>query len=297
MPSPTPSPLVFGEVLFDEFPDGRRVLGGAPFNVAWNLAAFGLAPRMISRHGNDAEGQQVRQAMSGWGMSTGLLQIDPQLPTGRVRVTLEDGEPGYEICQPAAWDAIEPVEINDSGLLYHGSLALRNAVSATVLEHLRHQASGPVFMDVNLRPPWFQREQVMAAMERANWVKLNAQESSELGFDQQDFRRRTADIVQRFSLDGVIVTRGGDGAVAATASGDFLEARSHSRAQIKSAVGAGDALASVMILGLLRSWPLQQSLERAVAFAAAVCTLLGATTRDRAFYQAHINDWNSNDAR
>ncbi len=30
---------VFGEVLFDHFPDGRRVLGGAPFNVAWNLAA------------------------------------------------------------------------------------------------------------------------------------------------------------------------------------------------------------------------------------------------------------------
>jgi fructokinase len=28
---------VFGEVLFDYFPDGSRVLGGAPFNVAWHL--------------------------------------------------------------------------------------------------------------------------------------------------------------------------------------------------------------------------------------------------------------------
>ncbi len=25
-------PLIFGEVLFDCFPDGIRVLGGAPFN-------------------------------------------------------------------------------------------------------------------------------------------------------------------------------------------------------------------------------------------------------------------------
>jgi len=25
---------VFGEVLFDHFPDGSRILGGAPFNVA-----------------------------------------------------------------------------------------------------------------------------------------------------------------------------------------------------------------------------------------------------------------------
>ena len=26
-----PRPLVFGEVLFDHFPDGSAVLGGAPF--------------------------------------------------------------------------------------------------------------------------------------------------------------------------------------------------------------------------------------------------------------------------
>ena len=45
---------VFGEVLFDHFPDGRRVLGGAPFNVAWHLQAFGEAPRFISRVGADA---------------------------------------------------------------------------------------------------------------------------------------------------------------------------------------------------------------------------------------------------
>jgi len=31
---------IFGEVLFDHFPDGSRVLGGAPFNVAWHLQAF-----------------------------------------------------------------------------------------------------------------------------------------------------------------------------------------------------------------------------------------------------------------
>ena len=35
---------VFGEVLFDVFPDGKQVLGGAPFNVAWHLQAFGIAP-------------------------------------------------------------------------------------------------------------------------------------------------------------------------------------------------------------------------------------------------------------
>lgn len=29
--------LVLGEALFDCFPGGEQVLGGAPFNVAWQL--------------------------------------------------------------------------------------------------------------------------------------------------------------------------------------------------------------------------------------------------------------------
>lgn len=45
---------IFGEVLFDHFPDGNQVLGGAPFNVAWHLQAFGQSPCMVSRVGNDA---------------------------------------------------------------------------------------------------------------------------------------------------------------------------------------------------------------------------------------------------
>ena len=52
---------VFGEVLFDHFPDGSRVLGGAPFNVAWHLQAFGQSPRFISRIGNDPAGLRNRR--------------------------------------------------------------------------------------------------------------------------------------------------------------------------------------------------------------------------------------------
>ena len=58
----TGQPVVFGEVLFDIFPDGSRVLGGAPFNVAWHLQAFGCAPLFVSRIGEDENGEQVRAA-------------------------------------------------------------------------------------------------------------------------------------------------------------------------------------------------------------------------------------------
>ena len=39
-----PRAVILGEVLFDHFPDDTRVMGGAPFNVAWHLCGFGADP-------------------------------------------------------------------------------------------------------------------------------------------------------------------------------------------------------------------------------------------------------------
>ena len=60
--------VVFGEVLFDRFPDGSEILGGAPFNVAWNLQAFDVQPLLVSRVGKDRLGRRILGAMSEWGM-------------------------------------------------------------------------------------------------------------------------------------------------------------------------------------------------------------------------------------
>ncbi|MCK9397903.1 MAG: PfkB family carbohydrate kinase, partial [Methylobacter sp.] len=59
---------IFGEVLFDHFPDDSCVLGGAPFNVAWHLQAFGREPFFISRVGQDRLGDSIRSAMRSWDM-------------------------------------------------------------------------------------------------------------------------------------------------------------------------------------------------------------------------------------
>ena len=131
-------PCFFGEILFDVFPDGREVLGGAPFNVAWHLQGFGLAPLLISRVGADAAGERIRTAMAAWGMRLDGLQTDPEHPTGRVTVSLRDGEPSFDIVTDSAWDFISADELPDliPALVYHGSLALRHPVSAAALEAL-----------------------------------------------------------------------------------------------------------------------------------------------------------------
>jgi fructokinase len=49
-------------------------------------------------------------------------------------------------------------------------------------------------------------------------------------------------------------------------------------------VGAGDAFSAVVILGIVKRWPTRTILERALEFAAAMCTVPGATVRKREFY-------------
>ena len=105
--------FIFGEVLFDCFPGGEQILGGAPFNVAWHLQALGDRPLFISRIGEDAQGGQILQAMRQWGMETGAMQIDTTRPTGRVEVRITNNEPSYDIVADSAYDRISAADLPD----------------------------------------------------------------------------------------------------------------------------------------------------------------------------------------
>ncbi|MDJ0738755.1 MAG: carbohydrate kinase [Gammaproteobacteria bacterium] len=288
----TESPVcVFGEVLFDHFPDGTRVLGGAPFNVAWHLQAFGQSPRFVSRVGNDDDGAQIRRAMTGWGMDTSGLQTDDALPTGRVTVSLAGGEPSYDIVHPCAYDAIAPADVGSWRLLYHGSLALRSPTSRAALGRLASAHTGQVFLDVNLRPPWWQRDAVRELLRTADWVKLNTDEMRELlGSDAAD-DAAIDDLLATYELQGVVLTHGERGAQAATADGQRSRIAPQNSDRVVDTVGAGDAFASVMILGLLRAWPLQETLERAQQFASRIVGQRGATVADPSFYRQLADAW------
>jgi len=283
---------IFGEVLFDHFPDGQRVLGGAPFNVAWHLQAFAQAPVFISRIGMDAEGDSVINAMNDWNMDTDGIQRDLQLPTGSVNIEFDDGEPVYDIVEPSAYDAITPITADafSCRLLYHGSLALRNRTSRQALDRIREQTTGSVFIDVNLRSPWWQREAVVEMVQHANWVKLNRDELNLLHGSTVDNAART--FLQRNELDGLIVTLGSAGAEIITAEGEHQQVAPDSDTHIVDTVGAGDAFASVVILGLLSDWPIPIMLHRAQAFASAMVGQRGATVSKQDFYQPFIDAWN-----
>lgn len=285
---------VFGEVLFDYFPDGSRVLGGAPFNVAWHLQAFGLEPSLISRIGTDANGTEIAALMTDWGMSRAAVQIDEIHPTGCVRVEIRDGEPHYDIVTDSAYDFISadllPTATTD-GILYHGSLALRNPVSFAALQAFKTRHQGQIFVDVNLRDPWWQQETLLPLLADANWVKINEHELAQLCLEGSDLTSKIEAFSHQFDLELLVVTCGAQGAIAFD-NQQLITVKPTNSIQVVDTVGAGDAFASVLLLGLSQQWSIETTLERAQAFAGELVARRGATINDREFYRLFTHKWN-----
>lgn len=291
----TGRPVLFGEVLFDHFPDGEVVLGGAPFNVAWHLQAFGAQPVLVSRVGNDALGRRIREAMQAWRMDTAGLQLDSAHPTGTVEVTIENDEPHYNIVEQRAWDFIAAdglPPVRDAALLYHGSLALRSPVSRQALDQLQANLGVPVFVDINLRPPWWRREEVDHRLDAARWVKLNNDELETLVSTGDTLEQRATALQQAHRLELLITTLGAQGAMAHDRTGRILQVKPPATDKLTDTVGAGDAFAAVTILGLLNDWDLEETLERAQRFASAIVGIRGATPEHQDFYTVFRQRWN-----
>lgn len=286
-------PIIFGEVLFDCFPDGTQVLGGAPFNVAWHCQAFGLNPLFISRVGDDELGQKIFSAMQLCAMDTQGVQIDSIHKTGIVDVTFNQGEPSYNIVKDSAWDYIDHhliPDIKEHSLLYHGSLALRNAVSEQSLARLKQTYTDSVFVDINLRSPWWSLQQIKNIVNNTDWVKLNQHELALLVPEEKDVNSQARYLMKHYQPKLVFVTLGEAGAIAVSETEEYTIAPD-SVTSVIDTVGAGDAFASVLLLGLHKAWPLPTILSRAQEFASRVVGLRGATTEDKHFYQPFINDW------
>jgi len=287
-------PVIFGEVLFDCFSDGNSVLGGAPFNVAWHLQAFGLSPVVITSIGDDDLGTKVKSAMMDWNMNTAGLQLDALHPTGSVDIEFIDGEPHYTIVEHRAYDYIDAgllPSLADNSLLYHGSLALRNQTSREALSTLKYQHSNTVFMDVNLRDPWWQKDRVLELADDADWVKLNEDELLQLGCGTGDHQAQARAFLNTHSLKGLVVTLGAKGAIALTDNGGYAEVAPSQTLEVVDTVGAGDAFTSVLILGITFAWPLEQTMQRAQSFASLMVAQQGATVHDQDFYRTMIADW------
>ena len=294
-------PVIIGEVLFDRFPDGTQVLGGAPFNVAWHLQGFGAKPLFVSRVGDDEAGARVRDAMAAWGMDQTGLQTDPDHPTGAVDIQFSGNQHSFEIFANQAYDYISHEQLAasviqaETGLIYQGTLIMRTDAMRERLAGCLGQTEAPLFVDINLREPWWNAEDLPGLLDRAKWVKVNDEEleiiADTLGLFGEDPDMRARRMQESFAIELLILTLGSKGARALQADAAPVEVVPEPVEKVIDTVGAGDAFASVSVLGLLHGWPSATILQRAQQFASRIVQQRGATSLDRDLYAQLLTDW------
>jgi fructokinase len=293
-------PLIFGEALFDHFPDGSRVLGGAPFNVAWHLRGFKADPLMVTAVGHDEDGSEILERMDSWGMERRGVQVHPTRPTGRVTAHLKGDQPRYDIEAEQAYDEVTiqglpPLGVLEgTSLLYHGSLGLREATSAATLEYLKETLSTPVLVDVNLRDPWWSLGETRDRIQGAQWVKMNHEEAGLLSgrtvHEEKGLVGVGEELMNQLSIENLVLTLGAEGALALTGRGISRHAAPvvHDTADT---VGAGDAFSAVLALGIHGGWGIDLTLQRATEFAGEVCRIRGAIPEGWGLYRIHLKRW------
>lgn len=285
--------LAIGEILFDVFPDYRR-LGGAPFNFAFHLKQLGFPVRFVSRIGDDPNGRDIQSIVKDRGFDPADLQIDPRHATGEVGIRLDSqGVPTFCILPDVAYDHIEFTPalgslLEDCTLIYFGSLAQRTDRGFQSLQRILNarRPQTKCLYDINLRPGGFHPRAVFESLRQADLLKLNEEELVDLK-EMHDDARNDDDFVaflrERYVIEEVALTRGHRGSTLFAAAGRF-DAATAPIETIADTVGAGDAFASVLAAGYLRGLPPARTLDAASFLASRLCTVAGAIPDDNRCY-------------
>lgn len=273
----------FGEVLWDDFPSGK-VLGGAPLNVLVRLQSFGVDTAIISRRGDDADGEELLRQIQAKNVNTDLLQVCKECDTSLVKVILDKcGSASYEIVYPCAWDRIIVEDaalqrVAESDAFVFGSLATRDEISRAALDKLMEKAKFKIF-DVNLRKPHYDTDRLLATMKRADMLKLNDDELYELsavyGSPYHSIEQNIAYLNRLTGAQTICVTLGGHGAI--LYKDGELYRHCGFRIKVADTVGSGDSFLAGLTYKLLNNAEPQEAITFACALGALVASRHGAT--------------------
>ena len=278
MPASAPVLFSIGEILWDQYPD-RRLLGGAPFNLAAHAARLGFASYFVSAVGDDALGDEAVRLARSLGVDMTYTRRHPDWPTGIVDVTLNDtGQPAYHLRRPSAWE--EPalsacqraaIEALRPSWLVCGTLQQ----TCPMARATRLALPGiPLFYDVNLRPGFEDATTVDELLNAATVVKCNDAElewmTRELSLDGNP----VAALLRRYPITALCVTLGAEGC-RLHANGETVWEKPSPVSAIDT-VGAGDSFSAALLHGLTRQWPLDQTARFANALGGLVASRRGA---------------------
>ncbi len=262
----------FGEIVWDVYPY-NACLGGAPLNFAAHLARHGHDVHMLSAVGTDDYGDKALEQLRELGVHTDCVARLNDKQTGQCLVSLnEAGVPQYDLLQDTAYDHIpSPASLN-ADVLYFGTLALRSEHNRRTLKQLLDSAVfSDVFVDINIRAPFYSEDTIRFAVEQATILKISDEElptvAAALGIpatDPLEFMNRL--IAACPKVQCLILTRGAKGSYVRHRAEDTVHSCVSRPVEVVSTVGAGDSFSAAF----LHMYSKRESLPRCASYASAV---------------------------
>lgn len=294
---PAPDAVTFGEAMamfvanesgsLDEVAQYTRALAGAETNVATGLARLGHSTGWIGRVGDDPFGRYIHTALSGSGIDTQHITVDPQAPTGfQIKSHAGGGDPEVVYFRRnsagsrLAWQDTLESYIGGARHLHITGIPL--ALSPSTREfafraaHVARQHGVTVSFDTNLRPVlWASTAEMIEVTHQMvrladivlpgvseGQVLLGTNDPIEIGQTYLDMGAAT-----------VVVKDGGNGATLVTRT-EVLH-RKVFPVTVIDTVGAGDGFAAGFISGTLDRLSPRGALRRAAAVGALATTSPG----------------------
>jgi fructokinase len=313
------SVVVCGEVLCDLFAPRPGIsladasylvprLGGAPANVAVQLARLGTPTALVSGVGADPFGERVRRVLDAEGVDLRALRTVAGKRTGATLVDVDaEGERRFFGFREASADLALTVDdvdrpdvramIRTARVMHSGTVSLRtdNARAATrFVQDAARRAKAIISVDVNLRPGMYPDramllERASEAVVAADVVKATREEAAlVLGRRASVSLARLAEGLLGRGPRVVMLTDGGHPMVIANER--HVVERPALSVRMVDATGAGDAFCGAALAAMLKASmsvddlsfldenALGRILESGRYAGAAAVTRVGATT-------------------
>jgi ribokinase len=251
--------------------------GGKAGNQACQCALAGAATTIITRLGNDAFGRELREALTGRGVDTSLVAVDPDAPTGASTVFAAEGDYTSIIVPGAAGRiSVEDIERARPAIEAADALILQLEVPAETSALAAEIAAAARRMVVlNASPAAGGWATIPESLRRAATVLVvNRVEAGRLaGASVADADSFAAEVAAETGVATVLLTLGAEGVVG-HAKGETVRQPAFT-AEVVDTVGAGDAFLGTAVVALLRGRPLADALRRGAAAGAIAVSRRG----------------------
>lgn len=245
-----------------DVPSFKRVMGGAPANVAVAIAKLGGSSSFISKLGKDAFGDHITEQLEEHGVATDWLRKTDEANTGLAFVSLKkDGQRDFSFYRKPSADMlltekdVQQIQLIEGDIVHFCSVDLIDAPVKTAHKNLIERAikeKAFISFDPNVRLPlWESEEACRKAIHEfipyAHLLKISDEELSFITGIADEEEALNSLFVG--NVEWIIYTLGKAGARLVSKRGEVIE---HSGFEVEAidTTGAGDAFIGATLFQL-----------------------------------------------